>query len=80
MRSLFVTKLYLWPRFRSEVSHSLESRASPDVIEVRFQLSQLMEKLQFAIIDLIASCLKGMAKSNISAYCDADELTVCPRR
>lgn len=76
MRSLFVTAIFLWPRFKEEVSASLNARAQPEVIEVRFTLSPLMEAIQFAVIDLISRCLKEMCKANVSFACEAEDLTV----
>ena len=76
MRALFVTKVYLWPRYRSEVSQSLDKRAQPEVIEMRFSLSPLMESIQFAIMDLINMCLKDMKESNSAYLSEAEELTV----
>ncbi|KAI1308700.1 DNA repair endonuclease XPF [Halotydeus destructor] len=77
MRSLFVKKLYLWPRFRSEVVDSFEQRSKADVIEIRFSLSKLMEEIQFAVLDLISMCLKEINKSStVSTYFDSDEFTV----
>jgi len=75
MRHLFVKKLFLWPRFHASVNASLESRAKPEVVEVRITLSELMKNIQFAILELISMCLKEMAKANISLICDIDELT-----
>lgn len=76
MRSLFVTKMFLWPRYRPEVCQSLEKRATPDVMEMRFSLSPLMESIQFAVMDLINMCLKDMKESNSTYLSDAEELTV----
>lgn len=76
MRALFINQIFLWPRYHSEVCNSLDSRAKPDVIEMRFTLTPLMESIQFAVMDLINMCLKEMKESNSSYLCDADELTV----
>lgn len=76
MRSLFVTKLFLWPRFRTEVSASLESRALPDVVEVRFTLSPLMVTIQFALMELISTCFKELIKSSVHFSSDSDQLNI----
>lgn len=75
MRHLFVQKLYLWPRFHASINASLESRAKPEVIEVRTTLSEYMKSIQFAILELISMSLKEMAKANITLICDIDQLT-----
>lgn len=76
MRSIFATKLLLWPRSRKEVVKSLETRALPELIEMRFTMSQLMESIQFSIIDLIGMCLKQMKETNAALLADADELDI----
>ena len=76
MRALFVNQIFLWPRHHPDICKSLDTRAKPDVIEMRFTLTPLMESIQFAVMDLINMCLKEMKESNSSYLCDADELTV----
>ena len=76
LRALFVNQVFLWPRHHADVCKSLDSRAKPDVIEMRFTLTPLMESIQFAVMDLINMCLKEMKEGNSTYLCDADELTV----
>lgn len=76
MKALFVNQIFLWPRHHPDICKSLDGRAKPDVIEMRFTLTPLMESIQFAVMDLINMCLKEMKESNSSYLCDADELTV----
>ena len=76
MRALFINQIFLWPRHHPDICKSLDTRAKPDVIEMRFTLTPLMESIQFAVMDLINMCLKEMKESNSSYLCDADELTV----
>jgi DNA excision repair protein ERCC-4 len=76
MRSLFATHLFLWPRSRDHVVQSLEKRAKPVVMELRFNLTPLMESIQFAVMDLINMCLKEMKETNSTYLSDADEINI----
>lgn len=76
MRALFINQIFLWPRHHPDVCKSLDTRAKPEVIEMRFTLTPLMESIQFAVMDLINMSLKEMKEANSSYLCDADELTV----
>lgn len=76
MRSIFAKDLFLWPRSRSEIVKSLDSRAKPEVIEMRFSMTQLMQSIQFAIMDLIGMCLRQMKESNQAILGDAEELDI----
>lgn len=76
MRALFINQLFLWPRHDPRICKSLDTRTKPEVIEMRFTLTPLMESIQFAVMDLINMCLKEMKESNSSYFCDAEELTV----
>ena len=76
MRSLFATQLFLWPRSRDAVLHSLDKRAKPVVTEIRFNLTPLMESIQFAVMDLIDMCLKDMRETNSTYLADAEEISI----
>ncbi|KAL3684114.1 hypothetical protein R1sor_002136 [Riccia sorocarpa] len=72
MKSLFVRKLSLWPRFQLAVSTSLESHP-PEVIDIRMPLTSAMEGIQNAVLEVMDACLKEMKKTN---RVDIEELTV----
>ena len=74
MRYLFVTKLYLWPRFHASITQSLTERSVPNVIEVRLSMTPLMKKIQFSLMDLISLCIKELKNSNNSFLFDCEEL------
>ncbi|XP_054163438.1 LOW QUALITY PROTEIN: DNA repair endonuclease XPF-like [Oppia nitens] len=74
MRYLFVTKLYLWPRFHVAITDSLSTRPLPNVIEIRLSMTPLMKKIQFALMDLISLCIKELTNSNNSFLYDCQEL------
>lgn len=76
LRNLFADSLLLWPRTRKEVVDSLESRAKPDVIEYRFNLTPLMRTIQFALLDLITMTLKDLKNSNPGVFADIEDLDV----
>eukprot|EP01083_Nonionella_stella_P277802 944586_1 len=70
MRCLFVTKLYLWPRFRLTISDSLE-KFGPEVIEMAQPLTPAMKGIQDAIVEIMNSCLieiRRVAKIDIADF------------
>lgn len=72
MKSLFVKKLHLWPRFELCVSSVLEANP-PEVIDIRIPLSAAMSGIQSAILEVMDACLKELRKSN---KVDVEDLTV----
>ncbi|CAK9216256.1 unnamed protein product [Sphagnum jensenii] len=72
MKSLFVKRLYLWPRFHLSVSHALEE-APPEVVDIRMPLTSAMAGIQNAIIEVMDACLKELRKTN---KVDVEDLTV----
>lgn len=74
MRCLFVSKLFLWPRFHATVNDSLMSRPIPNVIEMRIHMTPAMKQIQFALIDLISQCLKELTSMNSFIFSSSIEL------
>lgn len=72
MKTLFVRRLYLWPRFHLTVSDALEEEP-PDVVDIRMPLTSAMAGIQNAIIEVMDACLKELRKTN---KVDVEELTV----
>lgn len=72
MKSLFIRKLHLWPRFQVNVSEELE-REPPVVVDVRVPMSKYMGGIQKAILEVMDACLKEMRKTN---KVDVEDLTV----
>ncbi|GLT91150.1 hypothetical protein SLE2022_090520 [Rubroshorea leprosula] len=72
MKSLFIKKLHLWPRFQVNVSDELE-RDPPEVIDIRVPMSKYMVGIQGAIVEVMDACLKEMRKTN---KVDVEDLTV----
>uniref|UniRef100_A0A7N0VF28 ERCC4 domain-containing protein n=1 Tax=Kalanchoe fedtschenkoi TaxID=63787 RepID=A0A7N0VF28_KALFE len=72
MKSLFIRKLHLWPRFQVYVSQELESDP-PEVVDIRIPMSKYMMGIQKAIIEVMDACLKEMRKTN---KVDVEDLTV----
>lgn len=62
MRVLFVKKLYLWPRFRSEIVQSFASSKEPDVTEYITSLTPTMKNIQSAILVAMNSCIQELKK------------------
>ncbi|KAL4326112.1 hypothetical protein GQ457_11G021810 [Hibiscus cannabinus] len=72
MKSLFIKKLHLWPRFQVNVSEELE-RDPPQVVDIRVPMSKYMVGIQKAIVEVMDACLKEMRKTN---KVDVEDLTV----
>lgn len=73
MKQLFVRKLYLRPRFHSDVVEYLD-RHKPEVIELSVELTPLMSGVQMSLLDLIETCLRELKKSAPSL--DPEEITL----
>ncbi|KAM7381978.1 hypothetical protein PAMA_012712 [Pampus argenteus] len=63
MRSLFVKKLYLWPRFQASVNSALD-RHKPEVVELHVSLTPTMRAIQSSILDIMSACLKELKRYN----------------
>ncbi|XP_013404181.1 DNA repair endonuclease XPF-like [Lingula anatina] len=73
MKSLFVRKLYLWPRFHASVVSCLDEHKA-EVVELHLQLTPAMLACQTALLDLINACIKELKRYNPTF--DTDEITV----
>lgn len=73
MRTLFVTKLYLWPRFHSTVKKCLSKR-EPEVVELHVSLTPKMLSIQTALLDIMNYIVKELKRNN--KFLELDELTV----
>ncbi|XP_025074736.1 DNA repair endonuclease XPF [Pogonomyrmex barbatus] len=73
MKTLFVKKLYLWPRFHTTVNNCL-SKHEPEVIELHVQLTPKMQSIQTTLLDIMNYTVKELKRLN--KYLDLDELTV----
>ncbi|TVU48715.1 hypothetical protein EJB05_08360 [Eragrostis curvula] len=72
MKSLYVRRLHLWPRFHVLVAADLE-RAPPDVVDVRVPMTPPMRGIQAAVLATMDACLKELRRTN---KVDVDDLTV----
>eukprot|EP00043_Microstomoeca_roanoka_P007242 m.69795 g.69795 ORF g.69795 m.69795 type:complete len:1181 (-) comp13750_c0_seq8:1060-4602(-) len=59
MRSLWVSKLFLWPRFEQRVMSTL-SLKQPRTFQVKVHMTKLMQLMQMSIADLMTSCLNKL--------------------
>jgi DNA excision repair protein ERCC-4 len=57
MCALFVRRLYLWPRFHGAVNAALNADAV-GLVELEVPLTPAMQRVQKAIVDVIATCLQ----------------------
>lgn len=74
MRKLFVSKVFLWPRFHATINNSFSTRPSPNVVEMRIQMTPAMKQVQFALIDLISKCVKELSNMNSFIYSSSMDL------
>ncbi|XP_009390470.2 DNA repair endonuclease UVH1 isoform X1 [Musa acuminata AAA Group] len=72
MKSLFVRRLHLWPRFHVLVSTDLE-RTPPEVVDVRVPMTPAMIGIQAAVLGSMDACLKELRRTN---KVDVEDLTV----
>lgn len=63
LRTLFVKKLFLWPRFRLEVVDALEKHHQPEVIEMSLRMTPHMKAIQSAVLVCMNTCLAELKKS-----------------
>lgn len=76
MKSLFLKRLYLWPRFQMQVSSALEA-SPPEVVDIRMPLSPAMVAIQEAIIQVGFLCPQF---SDVSTHYRGPELFIVPVR
>lgn len=62
LRTLTVSKLYLWPRFEETVVNELKKATPPELIELEQGLTKPMEEVQGAIVIALDACLKDLKK------------------
>ncbi|CAM0871317.1 unnamed protein product [Alopecurus aequalis] len=72
MKSLYIRRLHLWPRFHVLAAADLE-RSPPEVIDVRVPMTHPMVGIQAAILDVMDACLKELRRTN---KVDVEDLTV----
>ena len=63
LRVLFVKKLYLWPRFRSDIVQALGRGTEPEVIELATALTANMKSIQSAILVAMNTCIQELKKA-----------------
>lgn len=63
MRSLFVTELYLWPRFHGTVIKTLQKRQA-NVLELHVPLTANATQIQTCLLDLMNYTTKSLKLSN----------------
>lgn len=73
MRALFVTELFLWPRFHGLVIQSLKSRPA-QVEEFHIPLTMNMSYIQTCLLDIINYTVKQLKSSNRTL--DMQEITI----
>lgn len=72
MRALFVTELFLWPRFHGSIIKSLKSRQA-EVVELHVPLTTNMRFIQTCLLDIINYTVKQL--KSINRTLDMQEIT-----
>ncbi|KAJ8730875.1 hypothetical protein PYW08_002288 [Mythimna loreyi] len=72
MRALFVTELFLWPRFHGSIIKSLKSRQA-QVVELHVPLTTNMNFIQTCLLDIINYTVKQL--KSINRTLDMQEIT-----
>ncbi|KAE8818498.1 DNA repair endonuclease UVH1 [Hordeum vulgare] len=72
MKSLYIRRLHLWPRFHVLAAADLE-RSPPEVIDVRVPMTNPMAGIQAAILDAMDACLKELRRTY---KVDVEDLTI----
>ncbi|KAG2213458.1 hypothetical protein INT47_009132 [Mucor saturninus] len=73
MKSLFLRKVHLWPRFQLAVSENL-SQTNNDVIELRQPMTPMMDTIQTGLVQCMEETLAELRRSNPTL--DVTELTI----
>ncbi|XP_026751876.1 DNA repair endonuclease XPF isoform X1 [Galleria mellonella] len=72
MRALFVTELFLWPRFHGTIIKSLKSRQA-QVVELHVNLTTNMSNIQTCLLDIMNYTVKQL--KSINRTLDMKEIT-----
>ncbi|XP_022814584.1 DNA repair endonuclease XPF [Spodoptera litura] len=72
MRALFVTELFLWPRFHGSIIKNLKSRQA-EVVELHIPLTTNMSYIQTCLLDIINYTVKQL--KSINRTLDMQEIT-----
>ncbi|XP_013142618.1 PREDICTED: DNA repair endonuclease XPF [Papilio polytes] len=73
MRALFVTELFLWPRFHGVIIKSLKSRQA-EVEEIQIPLSAKAAQIQVCLLDIMNNTVKQL--KSINRTLDMQEITM----
>ncbi|KAL4989454.1 hypothetical protein BDW68DRAFT_156836 [Aspergillus falconensis] len=64
LRTLFLRKASLWPRFHVTVAESLEGHRRAEVIELEVPMSDKMREIQNAVLECVELCIGELKKAN----------------
>lgn len=70
LRSLFLRKTSLYPRFQAEVTGSLDGKKRTEVIELEVKMTENMQIIQTAIMECIEASIGELKKLNNSLEMD----------
>ena len=64
MRSLFISRVSMYPRFHVDVDSSISRSCPVDICEVKVKMSPARRKCQVLLLDLISGCLRHLLALN----------------
>lgn len=73
LKSMFVGKVLLWPRFHASVISCLKKH-EPEVIEINIPISKSMSTIQSCLLEIISACLQEIKTYNPGI--DTEELSL----
>lgn len=73
MKSLFVGKVLLWPRFHASIISCLKKH-EPEVVEISIPITKSMSAIQSCLLEIISACLQEIKTYNPGI--DTEELSL----
>lgn len=73
MRNLFVTELFIWPRFHAHTRKTLKA-FEPTVVELHIPMTEKMISIQTNLLDIMNYLVKEIKR--INRFVDMQEITV----
>ena len=73
MRGLFVRNLYLWPRYHTDVTATINQTTQPEVIELHINMTKEMMSIQTSVLDLLNFSMQEIRRINPSLVASEDE-------
>ncbi|RKP00956.1 hypothetical protein CXG81DRAFT_12593 [Caulochytrium protostelioides] len=78
MKTLFLRRVFLWPRFHTDVAQTLSQAGRTHLVEIRVPLSPAMRAMQDALLACIETCISDLKKgaTRAGALLDLDQISI----